>query len=151
MASQIRDVTLPMPPAQAYGLVRASGFEIPKFRNIRDDPATLTLAWNKGWGWSNPVTVQVAIYQGPDQGSSLVRYEASILALADPFGFTTKTLEQFIGHLHAHQQALATGTQAPPPPKDTHAVKVNIIMIAVIFGLMFLMCGGIFAIAVLGR
>lgn len=151
MASSIRDVTLPIPPAQAYGVVRASGFEIPKFRNLRDDPASLTLAWNKGWGWSNPVTVQVAIYQGPDSGTSLIRYVASILALADPFGFTTKTLDQFIGHLYAHHQALTTGTPPPPPPKNTHEMKVNLIMIAVIFGLMFLMCGGVLAIALLGR
>ena len=151
MASQTRDIMLPMPPAQAYGLVRASGNEIPKYRPLRDDPATLTLAWNKGFGWSNPVTVQVAIYQGPDANSSMIRYEASILALADPFGFNNKTLDQFTGHLQAHQQAQANGTQAPPPPTNKHEMKVNLIIIAVIFGLMFLMCGGVFAIVLFAQ
>lgn len=147
MASQLRDITLPVPPAQAYGLVRASGCEIPKFRPIRDDPVSFSLAWSKGWGWSNPVDVKVTIYQGPDASTSLIRYEVSILALADPFGFTTKTLDQFIGHLQAHHQAMRSNTPAPPPPKNTHDVKVNIIILVVVFGVMFLMCAGVAGLA----
>jgi hypothetical protein len=93
------------------------------------------------------VDVKATVYQGPDPTTSLIRYEASILALADPFGFTTKTLDQFIGHLHAHHQAMLSNTPAPPPPKNTHDVKVNVIILAVLFGLMFLMCAGVGAIA----
>jgi hypothetical protein len=44
MASQLRDITLPVPPAHAYGLVRTSGNEIPKFRPTRDDPVSFALA-----------------------------------------------------------------------------------------------------------
>ncbi len=131
MASQIRDLTLPVPPHQAYGLIRASGAEIPKFRCTYDDPATLTLAWKKGWGLTNPVEVKVNIYQGPDGASSLIRYEASILALVDPFGFLTVTLDQFAGHLQAHYYGMMTNTQPPPPLKNSREVTVSVILVVI--------------------
>jgi hypothetical protein len=61
-----------------------------------------------------------------DGQQSTVHYEASILALADPFGFTDKTLEQFTTHLHNMLHAQQTGAPLPPPSTEERSIGVNV-------------------------
>jgi hypothetical protein len=133
-----RDVTLPALPPDAWALARNSGAEIPAFRLEGQDPHRLSLRFSRGFGWSNPVDVFVTIWQsGPTE--STLRYEASILALADPFDFMQKNLDRFEQHLRAHHHAWMTGTQPPPAPLDRHSVKVNLVLIGLVLGFVFLM------------
>ncbi len=118
-------------------LARNSGAEIPSFKITGADPATLRLWFARGFGWSNPIDVNVTVWQSGPQHSTL-RYEASLLALADPFDFMGKNLERFEQHLHAHCQAWMAGMPPPPPPEDKHSMKVNLIIVAVTFGFVFL-------------
>jgi hypothetical protein len=138
MARTHRDVTLPALPRDAWALARNSGLEVPPFRLEGQDPYSLTLRFNRGFGWSNPVYVLVTIWQSGPRESTL-RYEASILALADPFDFMQKNLERFEQHLHAHYQAWLNGAQPPPPPPDRHSMKVNLILIGGIVGFIFVL------------
>lgn len=106
-AENTRDIALELPPTEARGLVEAAGNAVPKFKPNGD------LSWRKGWGLSNPVTVHVQLV--PDgQGGTTVSYKASILALFDPFGFTTETLDVFEHQLQAHRAV--RGTDATPEP-----------------------------------
>ena len=58
--------------------------------------------------------------------------DASILALADPFGFLTGTLDAFETHLRALHQAMQTGAPPPPPPANNRAIVVNLVIIGVV-------------------
>jgi hypothetical protein len=124
MARTQRDVTLPVSPPDAYALARNSGCVIPSFRMQGEDPVHFRIFFHRGFGWSNPIDVTVTIWQSGPQQSTL-RYEASILALADPFKFMDKNLERFQLHLEAHYHAWMNNAPPPPPPVDTHSVKVN--------------------------
>lgn len=124
-------------PQEAWMLARNSGAEIPSFQMGAQDPAALRLMFNRGFGWSNPIDVSVVVWQSGPSHSTL-RYEASILALMDPFNFMGKNLDRFEAHLHAHHNAWRAGLPPPPPPQDTHSAKVNLIIIGVIFGVMIL-------------
>jgi hypothetical protein len=133
MARTHRDVILQALPPDAWALARNSGAEIPAFRLEGQDPHRLSLRFSRGFGWSNPIDVFVTVWQsGPAQ--STLRYEASILALADPFDFMQKNLERFEQHLHAHHHAWATGT-----PLDRHSVRVNLVIIGLLLGFLFLL------------
>lgn len=137
MATTHRDVTLPVLPHDAWMLARNSGAEIPAFSLAGQDPMALRLKFSRGFGWSNPIDVTVSVWQtGPCE--STLRYEASLLALADPFDFMGKNLERFVQHLHAHLAAWQTGTAPPPAPVDRHSARVNLIIIGVMFGLLLL-------------
>ncbi len=137
MARTHRDVHVPLLPHDAFMLARNSGAEIPSFTLTGHDPATLRLWFARGFGWSNPIDVNVTIWQSGPTHSTL-RYEASLFALADPFNFMGKNLERFEQHLHAHTQAWMAGMPPPPPPADKHTVKVNLIIIGVTLGFFFL-------------
>lgn len=149
MANEIREVTLPLPPIQAYELARLAGNEIPKYRNVLDDTQNFRMTWSKGWGWSNPVDIQLQIMQLDDQ-NTLLRYNANVLALADPFGILTSALNQFTTHLENHYQAQINHAPPPPPPVDNKAMKMNLVILAIVFGIIFLMFGGIFLAAIAG-
>ena len=47
-----------------------------------------------------------------------------------------KNLDRFEQHLRAHLDAWRTGARPPPPPADSHSVKVNLVILGVMFGLM---------------
>ena len=149
MARTHRDVQLAVLPPDAWMLARNSGSEIPSFRLTAADPASLRLRFDRGFGWSNPIDVDVSIWQSGPAHSTL-RYEASLLALADPFDFMGKNLERFEQHLHAHCHAWMNGMAPPPPPVDKHSVKVNLIIIGVVFGVLFLFVL-VFVVAMLAR
>ena len=137
MANQFRDVHLPVRADHTLTLVRTSGNEIPKFQTTMENPALYRICWHKGFGWTNPVDVRASVHQ-LDANTSLVRYEAEILALVDPFGFLTKTLDQFEQHLHAHHQAWINNTPPPPPPPDQSA-RATMILLGVVLGGLALM------------
>ena len=128
MAKTYRDVILPVQPADAYALVRASGSQMPSFTLKGEDPTNLRISFYRGFGWSNPIDVDVTMW-GADPQHTTIRYEASILALADPFGFMKGNLDRFEKHLQAHHQAWLSNAAPPPPPKDTHSIKVNVAII----------------------
>lgn len=137
MAKTSREVTLPVPAETAFQLARASGAELPGFRPSGEDPSQLRLRFCRGFGWSNPIDVDVTVWaSGPNQ--SRLRYDASIVALADPFGFMRKNLERFEQHLGAHHRALLQGTAPPAPPRDSHSIKVNVMLIGGCLGLLLL-------------
>jgi len=128
MAKSERQVQLPVGPHHAYCLVRDSGAQIPKFRPGMENPAQCTLRWQRGWGLTNPIDV-VARIHSQDGQQCTVHYQASILALADPFGFTDKSLEQFITHLQNTLHAQQTGTPVPLPPTEERSIWVNVAII----------------------
>jgi hypothetical protein len=145
MARTHRDVVLPVLPHDAWALARNSGIQIPSFSLSGQDPASFRLMFHRGFGWSNPIDVTVTVWQsGPAE--STLRYEASLLALADPFGFMDKNLERFQQHLLAHHHAWLTGSPLPLPPVDTHSAKVNLVIIAIVLGLFVLF--GLFVVVV---
>lgn len=140
MASTTRDVHLPVLPHDAYGLARVSGSQIPSFRLEREEPAAFRIHFHRGFGWSNPIDVSVTVWQtGPQQ--STLRYQASILALADPFGFMDKNLDRFQQHLLAHYEAWIHNRPPPAAPVDTHSPKVNFAIFGCVFGGLFLVIG----------
>ena len=139
MASKTRVITLPAPSNVTYGLVRTAGSELKGFRLTREDPAGYYFKFARGFGWTNPTDLEVTIYQ-LDAQSSQLRLDASVLALADPFGFLTGTLDAFETHLRALHQAMQTGAPPPPPPANNRAIVVNLVIIGVVVGglLLFL-------------
>ena len=149
MAKTSREVTLPVPAPTAFQLARASGAELPGFRLSGEDASQLRLKFCRGFGWSNPIDVEVAVWESAPNQSRL-RYDASILALADPFGFMSKNLERFEQHLGAHHQALLQGTAPPAPPKDKHSVKANVILIGGCLGVLLLVVVAALVLALLG-
>ncbi len=132
-------------PEHAFALARASGYQIPSWRCLRDEPHSGTLKFSKGFGWTNPMEMTITIF-GAGEGRSTLRYEASILALADPFGFMDSTLDQFLAHLENHRSAWLSGTQPGPPPKNNRALMVNIGCVAI----AFLLIGGFFLLWLVG-
>jgi hypothetical protein len=137
MARTSRDLKLTVHPNDAYMLALHSGAQIPSFSIMRQDPARFRVDFHRGFGWSNPIDVSVTAWQSGEFETTL-RYEASILALADPFGFMDKNLDRFEQHLRAHHEAWLTGGTPPPAPADSHSVKVNLIILGVFFGLFAL-------------
>jgi hypothetical protein len=133
MASKTRVITLPAPSNVTYGLVRAAGSDLKGFRLAREDPAGYYFKFARGFGWTNPTDLEVTIYQLDAQTSQL-RLDASILALADPFGFLTGTLDTFETHLRAMHQASLTGVPPPPPPANRRAIIVNLVIGGVVVG-----------------
>jgi hypothetical protein len=132
MATETREVLLPVPPPEAYALVIAAGREIPKFRPSFENPSTLCAGYAKGWGLSNPIDVNVRVSQAQDGASSVIRFEATLMALVDPFGLLTKTLDQFAGHLHNHHVARMTGAPVPPALTNEREVRVNIVAFGIL-------------------
>ena len=139
MASRLREVMLDMPPEHAFALARSAGYAIPSYRCVRDDATTLNLKFSKGFGWTNPMELSITALPA-DAGRSVLRYEASILALADPFGFMNSPLDQFIGHMENHRRAWLEGAQPGPPPKNNRPLIVNVGCLLV----AFVMIGGFF-------
>jgi hypothetical protein len=146
MASRQREVMLDLPPEHAFALARSSAYEIPSYRCIGEDPAGFALKFSKGFGWTNPMELKITAYP-VDTGRSVLRYEASILALADPFGFMNSTLDQFIAHMENHRRAWLSGTQPAPPPKNNRPLWVNVGCIAIAFALI----GGFFLLWLLSE
>lgn len=149
MAKSETQVNLPVPVNHAYVLVRESGNQIPKFRPLVEDPGRYTLRWQRGWGWTNPIDVRATVHDYG--GQSVVHYEASILALADPFGFTNKTLEQFATHLQNYLRAQQTGAPLAPPPTEERSIWVNLGIIGCVFAAVLLVILIVVLAAVLGR
>lgn len=149
MAKTVRQITLPAPPDLTYVLLRDSGNQIPKFRPSGENPAQYTLHWHRGFGWTNPIDVRAAI-TGYDGYQCQIEYEASILALADPFGFTAKTIEQFETHLYAYQYARQTGAPLPAPPTDERSIWINVALIGCVVVAVVLVIVVIAVLALVG-
>lgn len=139
MAKKSKDLLLDMPPDHAFALARASAYEIKGFRCVVDDPSRYALKFSKGFGLTNPMEMEIWVQATPD-GRAQVNFQAGILALADPFGFLTASLEQFSAHLENHRQAWLAGTAPSPPPANNRALWVNVGCI----GAAFLIIGGFF-------
>ena len=145
MASKLREVVLDMPPEHAFALARASAYQIPSFRCLRDEPHAFSLKFSKGFGWTNPMEMTITAFAA-EAGRSTLRYEASILALVDPFGFMGSTLDQFIAHMENHRRAWLEGAQPGPPPANNRPLMVNVGCLA----LAVLLFGGFFALWLIG-
>ena len=84
-------------------------------------------------------------------GQSVVHHEASILALADPFGFTKKTLEQFETHVQSYLHAQQTGAPLASPATEERSLWVNLAIIGCVFAFVLLVIIGVVLAAVLAR
>ena len=104
-------------------------------------------AWHRGWGWTNPIDVRATVHDYG--GQSIVHYEASILALADPFGLTNKTLEQFETHLQSYLHAQQTGAPLAAPPTEERSLWINLAIIGCVFAFVLLVIVGVVLAAVL--
>ncbi len=125
MASKKKEVLVEAPAQIVYGLARTSGSEIASFRCVIDNPTAGYAKFSRGFGLTNPMDVTITVATINEHRTSVV-YEASILALADPFGFLTGALDVFSAHLENHRQAWATGTAPGPAPKDKRPLYVTL-------------------------
>ena len=138
MASYIQNIQLSIPANQAYMVLRNAGSEIPGFRLIREDPQGYTMMFSRGFGWTNPVDINAGV-MASGEGASQIQLNASILALADPFSFLPNVCKLFQERIEQHVHSMQTGAPLPPPRKDGHAMKVNLIIIGVVLGFVALM------------
>jgi hypothetical protein len=145
MPSQSRDVSLPVSANQAYALVRSAGSEIPGFKLVRENPQAYSIDFARGFGWTNPVDVTANVFATAD-GQAQIRVTASILALADPFGFLPSVLGLFEQRIQQHVHSMTTGAPLPPPKKDGRAMTVNLVIIAVCLG--FILAIGVLVLVV---
>ena len=103
------------------------------FRLFQEDRSQATLWFKRGFGWTNPIDLKVWVFSPGSENphAAVVRYQASILALADPMGFTKGAIDMFEKHVQAHLHSAMTGAPLPPPPKDLRAMKINFIIIGI--------------------
>lgn len=128
MPSQSRDVSLPIPANQAYAVLRNAGSEIPGFKLVRENPQAYSMDFARGFGWTNPVDVTASVF-ATGESQAQIRVTASILALADPFGFLPSVLGLFEKRIQQHVHSMTTGAPLPPAERDGRAMKVNLIII----------------------
>ncbi|MBX3126537.1 MAG: hypothetical protein KF718_07455 [Polyangiaceae bacterium] len=133
MASKKRELFVDAPAHITYGLARAAGSEIGSFRLVIDNPTAGFAKFSRGFGLTNPMDVIVTVTPVDEQRCSVV-YEASILALVDPFGFLGGALDVFSAHLENHRQAWATGTPPPAAPKDKRPLVVTLGCLGLVLG-----------------
>lgn len=138
MPSQSRDVSLPIAANQAYALLRSAGSEIPGFRLVRENPQAYSIDFARGFGWTNPVDVTASVF-ATGESQAQIRLTASILALADPFGFLPSVLGLFEKRIQQHLYSMSTGAPLPPPERDGRAMTVNLIIIGVLVGFLLLL------------
>ncbi|MCA9640745.1 MAG: hypothetical protein KC492_08605, partial [Myxococcales bacterium] len=108
------------------------------FKLIREDPQGYTMMFSRGFGWTNPVDINAGVMASGDAASQ-IQLNASILALADPFSFLPNVCKLFQERIEQHVHSMQTGAPLPPPRKDGHAMKVNLIIIGVLVGFVALM------------
>ncbi|MCA9627620.1 MAG: hypothetical protein KC766_08145 [Myxococcales bacterium] len=138
MASYTHNIQLNLPANQAYMVLRNAGSEIPGFKLVREDPQGYTILFSRGFGWTNPVDINAGVWATNDAASQ-IQLNASILALADPFSFLPNVCKLFQERIDQHVHSLQTGAPLPPPRKDGHAIKMNLIIIGALLGFIGLM------------
>ena len=136
MASKTNIITLPVDANQAYGLVRQAGSEIRGFSLKQENPQLYSMRFARGFGWTNPVDVEISVYQ--QGGQTCVQLKADIVALADPMGFLPPVLNVFETHIHNHVHALQTGQPVAPAPRERRGMTVTLWIFGAV-GAMFLL------------
>lgn len=143
-AETIETITLPMDADSAKALVLNAIGDMQKYRLVDDDEALGLVRWRKGFGWTNPVTIEARFK--PGGGGTEVELKAMVMALFDPFGFTKEAMEIATGQIRAHMDARSSGGPIPEPPAERRGMYINAVVILVLFLAMFCMCcGGLIA------
>lgn len=146
MAKTELSTTLPLPPDQARELVLRAAGRLTQY-DYKGDKGD-HLLWERGFGLTNPQTVRVRIE--PDGEGTTVTYAISILALADPFGFTKESCERFIAELEAHHAYESEGAALPEVPRDKRGMQIFIGSLVVVALITVCALGGVLVTVLAG-
>lgn len=142
MAAQTTEtLTLPLPPEHARALVSDAIADMKKYRLVDQDEALGLVRWRKGFGWTNPVTIEARFEQA--DGGTRVEIKAMVLALADPFGFTKEACGIATEQVRARLAARQGGAAVPAARAERRGLIVNAVFLGFAFLMMFCACSGL--------
>lgn len=147
-AETIETMTLPMDQDSAKALILNAIGDMKKYKLVDEDESLGLVRWRKGFGWTNPVTIEARF--SPGDGGTQVELKAMVMALFDPFGFTREAMEIATGQVRAHLAARESGGAIPEPASEKRGVYVNVVVIGFAVLFMGCACGGMFLGALLG-
>lgn len=142
MASNTLEFSSALRPADAMDLFVESAKHVQQFDPVSVDPQAGEIKMRRGWGLTNPQDAVITFVRDESTGGCTISITISILALADPIGFTKTSAERFKVAFENHERAKADGTTPEPPPKDNKGMIVLGVSIGMVLLVTFCACGG---------